>query len=501
MILALAVNGTYEIDDVIEIRDPVTKRRTWQTIDRVQHRGSDGKQHFYSSKPPLLPTIYTGIYKLIRSVTGATLSEQPFIVAKWMLVLVQLLPLIGLWWLMAKWADQAWISDWQYSLLIAFALFGTFLSTFVITLNNHLPAAFAVGISLVCVERIVLDGDHRIRWFRLCGLTTSFAAANELPALSWVAAAAGLLFLANWRKTLFVYLPSLLPVAIAFFGTNYLAHRTLVPPYAMRDVGELIATMVLKDEMNLDEPLDDEATTLATHVKHATIPVLRANGFEVGPQSILRKARRENVWELWDEQSQWRFALKKNQENHTIELYHWGDWYDYPSSYWTDDRKQGVDRGEPSMLKYAFHCLLGHHGIFSLTPLWLLGLLGTLAFVVQKDVSQKKSTTKENGERDQNPGNKRLALAIALVSVVVVGFYLTRPLEDRNYGGVTSGLRWVFWLVPLWYWLVIRGLRVLPSQPIVLAVLALLLAISVFSATVPWANPWTTPWLTRWIPL
>ena len=53
----------YEIDDVIEIRDPNTRRRTWYTIDMVRHRGADGKQHYYSSKPPLLPTlVHGGLY-------------------------------------------------------------------------------------------------------------------------------------------------------------------------------------------------------------------------------------------------------------------------------------------------------------------------------------------------------------------------------------------------------------------------------------------------------
>ncbi|HAC92677.1 MAG TPA: hypothetical protein DCF63_18905, partial [Planctomycetaceae bacterium] len=82
-ILALTVNGTYAIDQVIEIRDPNTKRRTWDTIDKVRHRGPDGKQHYYSSKPPLLPTMYAGGYWLVRSATGATLPGQTFFVGRW----------------------------------------------------------------------------------------------------------------------------------------------------------------------------------------------------------------------------------------------------------------------------------------------------------------------------------------------------------------------------------------------------------------------------------
>ncbi len=484
-IFALAVNKSYEIDEIIEIRDPKTKRRTWQTIDMVQHRAKDGKQHFYSSKPPLLSTIYAGVYWLIRGVTGATLSERPFVVARWMFVLVNLLPLVGLWWLMARWADQDWLNDWQYGLLVVFALFGTFLSTFVTTLNNHLPAAACIAISLVCAERIVLNGEQRVGWFALCGLATSFAASNELPALSWVAAVGLLLFTVNKSAALLVYMPALLPVTVAFFATNYLAHGTLKPPYAMRNVGRLIVSMDNTEELRncIAESAGDN-TDIDLQMNKVAISLLKSNGHDIGSQAIVRKARREGIWELWDEGTQRRFALKFDVKRPLLEIFEWGDWYDYPTSYWKDDRKRGVDRGEPNQAKYAFHCLLGHHGIFSLTPFWIVSLIGVLK--THKNTNRRELWFK---------------FAIVTVSMVVFAFYVTRPLEDRNYGGVTSGLRWVFWLVPLWYWLAVRGMG--DSRPgRIWSVLAIiLLALSVFSATIPWTNPWTAPWISRFFPL
>jgi len=55
-IRSLVDHGTYEIDDVI-------KRKTdWYTIDMVRHKGTDGREHFYSSKPPLLATLLAGEY-------------------------------------------------------------------------------------------------------------------------------------------------------------------------------------------------------------------------------------------------------------------------------------------------------------------------------------------------------------------------------------------------------------------------------------------------------
>ena len=58
------------------------------------------------------------------------------------------------------------------------------------------------------------------------------------------------------------------------------------------------------------------------------------------------------------------------------------NWYDFTyqrngrevESYWK--HPAGIDRGEPSPKVYALNVLVGHHGIFSLTPVWLLSLAG-----------------------------------------------------------------------------------------------------------------------------
>jgi len=491
-ILALTANGTFVIDDVLDIRDPNTKRRTWYSIDIVQHRGPDGKQHYYSSKPPLLSTIYAGVYWVLRGLTGATLTSQPFVIVRWMLILVNLLPLVGLWWLLARWANRRELNDGQVIALVIFAMFGNFLVTFVTTLNNHLPSAMAVAVSLICLQRILISKQNHPGWFVLCGLATSFAVATELPALSWLAVVGVLLWLANWRWTLLGYVPSLVPILLAFFGANYLAHGTLRPAYSMRDLGNLIVEVDWAqagwpdDSSNVTESQPRDLTQIDVG---SLRQVLRLKGLDLGGQPVVRKARRHGVWELWDETNQRRLALKQNGAGDKLGIYHWGDWYDFPTSYWKEDRKQGVDRGEPSRLRYALHCLIGHHGVFSLTPFWCVSLLGLAAICLR--------TPKAGWLSD---GEFQLAVAIGMTSLVVMTFYLTRPLEDRNYGGVTSGLRWMFWFVPLWFWLAVRGMR-LVRAPWQWWVVVSLLALSVFSAMYPWSNPWTTPWLSRWFPL
>ncbi|MCA9131549.1 MAG: hypothetical protein KDA45_00270 [Planctomycetales bacterium] len=476
-IAALAVTGSYEIDEVLEIRDPKSRRRTWYSIDLVRHRGADGKQHYYSSKPPLLPTLYTGVYLGIRALTGSTLMNDPFFVVRTLLVVVNLLPLLAFWWLLVQCIQREPLSAWAAIVSSLFVAWGTYLSTFVSTLNNHLPAAIAVGLSLWCVQQIALQRDRRWRWFLLAGLSTSFGAANELPALSWLAAVGALLLVVDARRTLLGYVPALLPVALAFFGTNYLAHGEFNPAYAHRSVGEKLFSFETESGLPLEQlPLD------------LVIEQMRQHGIEASSQAVLRPARRAGVYEFWDAEREHRVALRRDKEpaGGRVNVYAWGDWYDYPGSYWTSDRKQGVDKGEPNVLRYIFHSLIGHHGIFSLTPFWLLSLLGGVV------VWRQRTTLNVLVEH-----RLLLTAAIAATSLVAIGFYLGRPLEDRNYGGVSSGFRWAFWLTPLWIWLALQGLQVVQARW-ARRLVEVLLGISVFSACFPWDNPWTSPWLMQY---
>ena len=475
-IAALAIEGTYEIDKVIELRDPKTKRRTWYTIDLVRHRGADGELHYYSSKPPLLPTLYTGVYLLIRAATGATLMKQTFFVAKVMLVIVNLIPLALLWLIMAnKAAREHPASVWSVIILATFIGFGTFLSTFSNTLNNHLPGAIAAGVSLWCLDQIIRSEQRKWYWFALCGVATSFTAANELPALSWLVFVGGLLLLIDARRTLLAYVPALLPVAFGFFLTNYIAHGVLRPAYAHRDLG----TKLFEVAVNADTTPDDLSAMLEP-VRAACLK----NEIDLSDSAIIRPARRAGVYELWDADKQSRLGLRLDRPD-AIGVYSWDDWYDYPNSYWIGDRKKGVDRGEPSPFVYAFHCLIGHHGIFSLTPFWLLAVIG--AFTAYQRSDKPLLTDAKLG----------MHLAIIVTTVVCVGFYLARPLEDRNYGGVSSGLRWVFWMTPLWFWLACDAMKHM-NHFVLRRCIEVALAVSIYSATYPWTNPWVAPWIMVW---
>ncbi len=218
------------------------------------------------------------------------------------------------------------------------------------------------------------------------------------------------------------------------------------------------------------------------------------------------------------------------------------NWYDYSyvkggrerDSYWRDPN--GIDRGEPSAARYALHTLIGHHGIFSLTPVWLVSLAGLavwgfgrnprrpaagepigvgLAAGPQADGGAAEAGgSKTGGTGADVPGardgcetcgsaatssscGRSLALFIAAVSLACLVFYLSRPLAHRNYGGMTSGFRWMFWLAPLWIVAMVPAADRMANSRVWRALAIVLLAFSVLSASYPTWNPWTYPWLTN----
>jgi hypothetical protein len=385
------VGAPYAIDKVIQ--EP-----NWDTIDMVKHDG-----HLYSSKPPLLPTLLAGIYWIICHLTGMTLGTHPFIVGRIMLILINVLPLAVGFVLLAKLVERFGTTDWGRLFVMAAATLGTFLTTFAVTLNNHIPAAVCCIVFLYCAVPIWFDGERRLRFFFGAGLAGAFLAANELPALSLFAAVSLALLWKAQRQTLVAYLPAALVVIVPFFVTNIIAHDSLKLPYMHRSAGD--------------------------------------------------------------------------------------NWYDYTyerngrtvESYWRSP--SAIDRGEPSVAVYAFNVLIGHHGIFSLTPIWLMSVFGVFYWLLKAPDRKLRE----------------LAVLIGAVSLVCIIFFIFRPLGDRNYGGMTSGFRWVFWMSPLWLLVLLPAADVFSRNKGLRAVALALLIVSTLSAAYPLWNPWSSPWLVDFV--
>ncbi|MCI0360905.1 MAG: hypothetical protein L0211_20700 [Planctomycetaceae bacterium] len=494
-IRALGDHGVYSIEHIIFYSDD-SQVRGWHTIDLVRHRGPDGREHYYSSKPTLLTTLLAGEYWLVKQATGLSLSapDQVWVVTRLMLVLTNVVPLVIALCLLARMIDSLGQSDWGRLFTFVAAALATFVTTYSVTLNNHSIAACTLVFALAATIPI---WQERGQWwhFALAGLLFSFTAASELPAVAMLAlAAAGLAWKSPLKTALYFAPPALLVLAAAL-GTNYYAHGDWRPPYAHRQDGPAIG--MLKDALAVP-PNDNRVTD---ELRSA----LAEAGIELSADATVITKSRGDRWELFDPQSHHRYALQRTPEGAEslgIEIRQWDNWYDYPGTHWDRRTVTGLDRGEPSPLVYTFHCLVGHHGLFSLTPLWLLSIAGCwlwLGFAKPRPLvgvmSESSPTSTLTTGQGFEKTTRTLALAAIFITAVVLAFYLTRPLADRNYGGGTCCLRWLIWITPLWLLTLLPAADWLGKSRAGRIIALTLLAISVFSAHYAADNPWAHPWI------
>jgi hypothetical protein len=423
-IRSLVERGTFAIDEI-------AAEPGWDTIDAVAHPDATGRLRLYSSKPPLLSVLCAGPYWLLHTATGWTLGDHPFELGRMLMLLFGAVPLLVVILFSCRLIDAVGTTDWGRVWAAAVICCGTLLSTFAVVLTNHLPAAACAAASGWLLYRIGNDGLRSWRAFAAAGLTAALTAAFELPALAWLAAALVILARSSLRQTLTAAVPAAVIVAAASLGTNWIAHGTISPPYAHR------------------EPRPAVTSTAASSAATGRV--------EIGGDS-------------WNPSNWYDFAITLPNGKRL-------------ESYWRSPK--GVDRGERSAAAYAWHVLVGHHGIFSLTPAWLLTIPG-LALLARR-------------RRTGRVGQADLAAAIATVSAVVITFYLSRSQLDRNYGGMVSGFRWAFWLAPLWVMATVPAADQLSTSRVGRAIALLLLALSVLSAAYPTWNPWTLPWIQQWL--
>jgi hypothetical protein len=167
-------------------------------------------------------------------------------------------------------------------------------------------------------------------------------------------------------------------------------------------------------------------------------------------------------------------------------------WYYYEGSHFRPpnpgETRRGIDfaRYQETRGQYAFHLLLGHHGWFSLTPIWLLVMLNLYL----------RPRSQDSGGHDSAEASRvplpDLAVPALLISSVVIGFYVWKT---DNYGGWTVGPRWLMWLTPLWLACLLPIADRLAASRAGRLVGYVLLALSALSANYSLWNPWRHPWL------
>lgn len=144
-------------------------------------------------------------------------------------------------------------------------------------------------------------------------------------------------------------------------------------------------------------------------------------------------------------------------------------------SYWMHPRDLDANQESPPV--YLFHCILGHHGLLSLTPVLCLAIFGWIVTLRSRSDSVRRL----------------LVLTGAVLTIITLSFYLTRT-QNYNYGGNSVGLRWMLWLTPFWWIAIAVAMEhIKTTRAGILA--GLLLLISIVSVSWSMDRPWRPSWL------
>ncbi|MGH9677123.1 MAG: hypothetical protein ACRD36_08475, partial [Candidatus Acidiferrum sp.] len=187
----------------------------WQSVDKVLRPDT---QEFFSSKPPLLPTILAGEYWLLKYGFGWSLTSDPsrWWVVRVILLTVNVLPFAVYLILLNRLSRRLGATDWGGLFVIAAACFGTFMTAFAGALNNHVIAACGCLFALTPALTAVFGRPEQDTGWRyaLAGFFAAVTACNDLPAAAFAAALLGVLLQHSPKKTLMWFVPAAaLPVA------------------------------------------------------------------------------------------------------------------------------------------------------------------------------------------------------------------------------------------------------------------------------------------------
>jgi hypothetical protein len=180
-----------------------------------------------------------------------------------------------------------------------------------------------------------------------------------------------------------------------------------------------------------------------------------------------------------------------------------GPWYNFAGSHWNkppEGPKPGIDWAwtKETTSEYALNLLVGHHGFFSLSPVFLLSVAGTVIALTrwQGFRSGTLGWPGENATMRRLPALSVLAVVSVVVTAIVFAFYIfVTDVRTHNYGGWTSGPRQLMWLTPLMLLIALPSADRLGERRWGRALAYVLLGLSILSVSYPAWNPWRHPWI------
>ncbi|MGC8640103.1 MAG: hypothetical protein ACP5XB_09540, partial [Isosphaeraceae bacterium] len=431
---SLLERGSYEIDECPWLAD------TQDKVERSRPGDSaDAPKHYYSSKPALLSTLIAGVLYPARRISGVPLDrvvlqereerwvqkpdeEHP---GKVKGVLER--PTTP-----AKWPAYVFYFD---AALILFNIipFGIFLLLYARALDRYARSDWAWYFSLVAAAlgTYLLPFTQTLNNHTVAAFSAFFALYQFLRI--WDDGQ-----VSGWR----------------FAGVGFFSAFTAVNEIPALAFATLAPFLLL---------LRFPRKTLYWLVPAAAIPFVASLVAQYAALGELKLVYTEFGTEsyLW-EGSLWKTPLELDALNLP--------WFDPAEA-----ARRGIT-GESYGL-YLFHMTLGHHGFWSLTPIFFFCLVGMIPLLGRP--------------RQRMAVNAWMTL---ILSVVLFAFYTWNP-KARNYGGSTQGLRWLFWLIPFWLLLLPGSVEAGQRRGWVRTLALLALGVSAVSVGYAMRNPWSHPWI------
>ncbi|MCA9665829.1 MAG: hypothetical protein KC503_09585 [Myxococcales bacterium] len=440
---ALVENNTYAIGTPVRsgshlVPLGIVSGPGWRTIDIVLH---PERRLFYSSKPTLLPTLIAAQSKVLRALFGWTPRDNTAAVVRAALLTFNWLPLLLSLLLLARFAERYVASVRARAALLLVGCFASFVPSYVVVINNHLPAACASMAALYLLARLLVDGRDSASRVALLGLFCGLAAAVELTAgMLGACCLATLLSRARYRRRALAFvLAGALPAALQLL-TNYIALGRLLPAYFSDAWYRFPGSFWARSNIGIERRGPRAAYAFNFIIGHHGVlslsPILLLSG---AGMALPRSSRRSPALAAWQR-----------------------------------------------ALAAAVNALAVGAAAYPPTPralrvvLALIALGAALALLVPLD--------------DDEDALALLRRMAATCSITLVCYF---ALGTRNYGGLTIGPRWLMWLWPLWLASMAPPLEQLVARPWGLALCALLFGASALSANVQPLDPWHHPWIYR----
>ena len=439
---SLVERGTWIIDRSRFHQEPGSD---YQIIDKVQIG-----DHFYSSKPPVLPFLMAGEYWILHNIFGYDFDDSEdrgFLI--WMLTFT-FTGIPFLWIAVLFRVAARWFVDDPVTRLVGLfiILFCNEHLGFAETINNHVPAASLLFTSMVLALGLVHGKLPPKPWlFAATGLFAGLLPTVDLPGSFFcVPLWLYLMWAFPWKTIIWFTIGAVPPLALNF-TLMYIISGSIIPFYLRKELYDYTGGSY----WNLKRCMDAAGEYESKHAYFFHLSVGRKGLFSLYPVLLLSIGHFFFVTSKmrWNTN---RIALAVFAV--FLPIYGWGAW------------EYNQDSNLP------FYTTLVYYFLFALAPVVIVTLL-------------VRASQQSSGE-----DKPELPLETVAMGLLTFAWMLFYTFKTDNYGGSATGYRWFMFFTPALQFFGLFSLRRM-TRGWQWALVCFLVAIAFYSGWQATVRPWS----------